>query len=221
MNIAVRSLPPRIADLGRHHKGGTVDGPRRLRSSGPLPRLGAVLVAVLLTVGLVGACGTSTKPVTSTPAASGGGNTATVTGEATPGTCPTSNTKSFAKTKFVLHAGLAFGAFHRYLYDPFKAGAFSAGAHGRILTFVKAGAAAIFIEHEIRLTAGDVQANPTLCKVLASPLRSLSSDVSGAVSGLRGGNTSAITGGQSNLGSITSLAKSHGASIVDQAAPSL
>jgi hypothetical protein len=25
--------------------------------------------------------------------------------------------------KFVLHAGLAFGAFHRYIYKPFKAGA--------------------------------------------------------------------------------------------------
>jgi len=30
--------------------------------------------------------------------------------------CPTSNTISFAKTKFLLHRGLAFGAFHRYLY---------------------------------------------------------------------------------------------------------
>jgi hypothetical protein len=36
------------------------------------------------------------------------------------------------KTKFVLHAGLAFGAFHRYLYKPFKAGTFKAHAHGRI-----------------------------------------------------------------------------------------
>jgi hypothetical protein len=42
--------------------------------------------------------------------------------------CPTSNTKSFAKTKFVLHAGLAFGAFHRYLYKPYQAGTFNKGA---------------------------------------------------------------------------------------------
>lgn len=27
----------------------------------------------------------------------------------------------FDKTKFVLHAGLAFGAFHRFIYAPYKA----------------------------------------------------------------------------------------------------
>ena len=31
---------------------------------------------------------------------------------------------SFAKTKFVIHAGLAFGAFKHFIYDPWKAGDF-------------------------------------------------------------------------------------------------
>jgi len=34
-----------------------------------------------------------------------------------------------AKTKFVLHAGLAFGAFHRYIYEPFRSGAFTSPLH--------------------------------------------------------------------------------------------
>ena len=183
---------------------------------GHTPRLLGLLVALIMTVGLLGACGSSSTSTSSAATGTGsGGTTAAV------GTCPSSNTKHFAKTKFVLHAGLAFGAFHRYLYKPLKAGSFSKGAHGRILTFVKAGAAVVYIEHEIRLTSGDVQANPTLCKLIASPLRSLSTDVSGAVSQLRGGNTAGVLGAQSSLGSITALAKGHGASIVDQASSSL
>jgi hypothetical protein len=184
-------------------------------------RVAGRFAALVVTIGLLGACGAATNAAGGSPAATGAGNTAAATGEATPGSCPTTSTKTFAKTRFVLHAGLAFGAFHRYLYRPYEAGTFSKGAHGRILTFVKAGAAAVFIEHEIRLTAGDVQADPTLCKLIAAPLRSLSADVSGAVGQLRGGNTAGVLGAQSNLGSITSLARSHGASIVDQAAPSL
>jgi len=201
---------------------GAIAAPRRLKPGGLAPRVGGILVALLMTVGLLGACGTSSKSTSSAPAASVAAPAATTaTGEATPGSCPTSNTKSFAKTKFVLHAGLAFGAFHRYLYKPFKSGAFSKGASGRILSFVKAGGAVVFIEHEIRLTAGDVQANPTLCKLIASPLRSLASDVSGAVGQLRGGSTAGVSGAQSSLGSITSLARGQGASIVDRATSSL
>jgi uncharacterized protein YceK len=187
-------------------------------------RLLGVFAALILTVGLVAGCGTvSSSSSSSQPAstAAPAGTSATGSNTAAVGTCPTSNTTAFAKTKFVLHAGLAFGAFHRYLYKPFRAGEFSSGAHGRILRFVKAGLAVVFIEHELRLTGQDAQANPTLCKLIASPLRSLSADVSGAVSGLRGGSTAAIQGAESSLGSITSLAKSKGASIVDNATSSL
>ena len=38
------------------------------------------------------------------------------------------STTHFAKTKFVLHAGLAFGAIHRYIYKPLRAGALHSGA---------------------------------------------------------------------------------------------
>jgi hypothetical protein len=44
----------------------------------------------------------------------------------------------------VLHAALAFGAFHRCIYKPFKEGEFRSGAPGRRRTFVKAGLAGAF-----------------------------------------------------------------------------
>ena len=138
-----------------------------------------------------------------------------------PGTCPTSNTTSFAKTKFVLHLGLAFGAFHRYIYKPFRAGSFTKGAHGRIRAFIKAGLAAVFIEHEVRLAAGDVEANPTLCKAIAAPMRTIFSTVSGAVTGLRHGNSSAVQSAQTNLSSIESTSANQGVTINESANPSI
>ena len=55
-----------------------------------------------------------------------------------------------AKTKFVLHAGLAFGAFHRYILEPYRAGAFRKGAPGRTKALVKAGAAGLFAYRELK-----------------------------------------------------------------------
>jgi hypothetical protein len=57
------------------------------------------------------------------------------------GTCPTSSTVKFAKTKFVADAALAGGAFKRYIYTPAKDGKLKKGASGRVLALVKAAAA--------------------------------------------------------------------------------
>lgn len=57
----------------------------------------------------------------------------------------------FAKTKFLLHAGLAFGAFHRYIYKPFKNGGFTPVSSHK-LAIVKAGAAGLFAYHEIKIS---------------------------------------------------------------------
>src|SRR5215472_5345536 len=42
--------------------------------------------------------------------------------------CSKVGTKHLAKTRFLLHAGLAIGAFRHFVYVPFKAGKFSSGA---------------------------------------------------------------------------------------------
>jgi hypothetical protein len=188
----------------------------RMPTSKPVParsvrprRLLSVLVALLMMSALVGACGSTS---TSSPGASG--TTPAAEAGADPGQCPASNTKAFAKTRFVGHVALAFGAFHRYLYKPFKAGTFSSGHHGRFLGLIKAVAAGLVIKHEVRLAAEDVQANPTLCRDIAAPLRSFYAAISGLVTGIKGGDTTGIDGAQTSLASVISTAKGHAVSIV-------
>jgi len=175
----------------------------------------AVLVTASLTFSLVfGYAGTSSAaPISQSsaisatvPAASNSG------GGVEPGTCPTHNTTSFAKTKFVLHAGLAFGAFHRYIYKPFRSGGFSSqnSTGKRLLAFGKAAAAGAFVVHEVRLAAEDAQANPTLCRAIASPLRSFYDKAKSIASGIRHGHTSDIAAAEKALTSAKSVASSHG-----------
>ena len=75
----------------------------------------------------------------------------------------------FAKTKFVLHAGLAFGAFHRYIYKPFRSGGFTPALKHK-LAIVKAGAAALFAYHEIKIALVDAQSSATLSKLVSPSL---------------------------------------------------
>lgn len=84
--------------------------------------------------------------------------------------CPQVQSASFDKTKFVFHAGLGFGAFHHFIYAPFRSGGFAAGTPGRIRRLAEAGLATAFTVHELRLAKQDAEANPTLCRVVAAPL---------------------------------------------------
>jgi hypothetical protein len=136
-------------------------------------------------------------------------------------TCPTSNTVSFAKTKFVLHSGLAFGAFHRYLWKPYKGGTFQKGAKGRIGAFIKGGLAALFIKREIRLASQDVKANPTLCKAIAAPLASIGDSVQGAFDKLKGGDASGLTNVNSSISSVEGNSSKDGVAITENDNPDL
>lgn len=123
------------------------------------------------------------------------------------GTCPTKNTTAFAKTKFVLHSGAAFGAFHQWIWTPYRAGTFKKGSPGRVTAFLKGGASALFVKREIRLAVGDVKANPALCKVLAQPLARVGDQVQAAFAQLRGGDISGVTDVQKSISAIESQAK--------------
>jgi hypothetical protein len=83
-------------------------------------------------------CGDDTKTVTET----------TASGQVTTRTVPD---VKFAKTKFVIHGGLAYGAFHRYVYKPYKAGSFKKGAPKRKRSIAKAAVAGAFTLNELRL----------------------------------------------------------------------
>jgi hypothetical protein len=132
------------------------------------------LFAVLLIGAALAAAGCGTKTVTST-GANGQVTTQTV------------QNIHFANTKFVLHMGLAFGAFHRYIYKPLKSGAFKSGAPGRVKAFLKAAAAAAFIVHELRVAHQDALASDQL-RPLTNKIDNLVSRITGLIPGLKGGS---------------------------------
>ena len=185
-----------------------------------------VLTVVLGALVLVGcgkstatSAGSSSAGVTSSIPAAGGAGGAGTSGSGpttSAGECPTSNTKSFAKSKFVLHVGLAAGTFHRYLYKPFKAGTFHKGASGRISGLVKGGATALFDEHEIRQAITDVKASPTLCKVLIAPLSEVADKFTAMKSKLTSGDTTSLDTVNSSLSSISSTSAKGGAPITER-----
>ena len=181
----------------------------------------SALVSLTLIVLLSTSC---SKSSTATSGGGGGASSAasnTVASTVTSGSATTSGTScptsasGFSKTRFLAHAGLGIGAFHRYLYKPYRAGAFQKGANGRIKAFLKAGAAALFIKREIRLAAEAAKGSPALCKTVSAPLAKIGDTVSSAVASLRSGDASGITGLQSIISSVKGQASKNGNSITE------
>jgi hypothetical protein len=177
-----------------------------------MKRLLILVLSLTLVMFLAVGCKSS---ATSAPASSTSATSPTVAATA----CP-AQASGFAKTKFIAHAALGFGAFHRYIYKPYRAGTFRSGAHGRLGAFIKAGLAALFIKREIRLAAAAAQNSPALCKLVLSPLRTVSETVQAGVDKLKGGDASGIGAVQNSISQVESGASSQGASITeDQNAP--
>jgi hypothetical protein len=164
------------------------------------------LVAVLsvLALAVVG-CGSSNSS-SSTAAAPG----------AASGTASTTTTTHLAKTKFVLHAGLAFGAFHHWIYKPAKAGDLTHPLEHKFTT-VKAALAAAFVYHELKLALADAQASPTLSKLVA-PITDLQNKLHGLAGSVKSGGASAadVSGLDSTVSSIKSQAAAAGQPITEQ-----
>ena len=158
----------------------------------------APLVAGLVVLGLV-ACGKST---TTTTNASGGVVT----------TC----TIRFAKTKFLLHAGLAAGAFHRYIYKPYRSGAFKQGAPGRKRALVKAGASAVFAYHELKVADQDARCDGPVLKKLARPLSAALDAISSLKGALSAGNFASVGGAAAALDKLIGKAAQNGVQIKDR-----
>jgi hypothetical protein len=132
----------------------------------------------------------------------------------------TTSATQFAKTKFVFHAGLAFGAFHHFIYTPFKAGQFNHPLSHKA-TVAKAALAAGFVYHELRLAANEARSSPTLSKLFA-PITIAANKLDGLAQPIKGGQapSSEITSVNSSLASIKSTAAANGQNIADQV-PSL
>lgn len=145
--------------------------------------------------------------------ASGGSGSSSASG--------TSTHVHFAKTKFVLHAGLAFGAFHRYIYKPFRSGGFTPPLQHKA-AIVKAGVAALFVFHEVKIALVDARSSPLLSK-LVSPLTALQSKLTGLHHTLSAGHldSSAIDTVNSSVSSIGSQSAHNGAAIHELATSKL
>ncbi len=179
-------------------------------------------IAALALLGL-GACGSSKS------SSSGGGSNASQSSGAgqastTPSGQPAGSSDRkvrLAKTKFVLHAGLAFGAFHRYIYKPFRSGRFAAGGRVRKSVIVVKGAAAgLFAYHEVKLALTDAHSSPLLSK-LVSPLTALSSGLQGIAGKLKRGQASPTEIQQSNsqIDSVRQQSAASGAPVSDRTPP--
>jgi hypothetical protein len=162
------------------------------------------LLSVMLVVAVLAGAGCGSSSSSST---SGTSNTAT-SGAVT------------STAKFALHAGLAFGAFHRYIYEPLKSGALKNPLSHK-LAVVKAVAAAAFTVHEIKAATEAARSNPKLAK-LAAPLSALGAGIATAVASAKSGkpNVSELESSNSAIDSIKSEASSAGASVAEKA-PSL
>jgi hypothetical protein len=174
-------------------------------------KLSIVLVIALLA--FTAACSSSSSTVNNASANS----SASVVAAATPAACPTKNTESFAKTKFVADVALAGGAFKRYIYSPAKAGKFKKGANGKVLALVKAAAAGAFTINRLNAAKNAAQANPTLCKLLAAPIAKFSAAVSGLVSKAKSGSIdpSDVNSGNGFLDDLHGAASQGGAAFTD------
>lgn len=164
-------------------------------------RILAIILALALMIGLT-ACGSSTSSTSSSGASA-------------------SPHVHFAKTKFVLHAGLAFGAFHRYIYKPFRNGGFTPPLSHKA-AIVKAAVAALFAYHELKIALVDARSSPLLSK-LVSPLTALQNKLNALHQSLRGGHldASSIDGANQSLARIGSQSAQQGVSIHDLATSGL
>ena len=172
------------------------------------------LLAVLLALAAVG-CGKSSSSSSASrsgPSSSAAGSSP---GSGTSGACAAVGSKHVPTARFVLHAGLAFGAFHHFIYTPYRAGQLSSGAPHRVISLAKAGAAALFTYHELKVAKSDAEASPTLCH-LVSPINSLENRLSSLGGQVGSGNLGAVSGANSSIGSIEQQSGTQVAPIQEQ-----
>lgn len=170
--------------------------------------LAPLILAAVLGLGLVtGGCGS--KTVTTTGAS----------GVATTTTVPKVH---FARTKFLLHTGLALGSAGRYILKPYRAGAFKQGAPGRRRALAKAAAAGAFAVNELRLARNAALSDDTL-RPLAAKLVGVSGLASGLLPSLATGSLDPLklAGLGASAAGVLTLAKKLGAPVTEQVPPTL
>jgi hypothetical protein len=178
--------------------------------------VGAVSLITALTFAGTGMA-TAAQPDTSPPRAVSTSRPAAAPDQVV-GKCDQVGSAHLPKTRFLLHSGLAFGAFHRYILKPLQNGGFSSGASSRTKTFVKAAAAGAFIVREITQMDKFANADKTLCKIVPN-IDGINTALSGFIAKLKGGTATApdLSNVSSTFDSLQSQASGLGSTIKDRA----
>ena len=160
-----------------------------------LKRILVLILSSVLLVSVATACSSSGKS-SGPPAAAGQASSSTAS--PTTGSCAEAGTRKIPKTRLLADLGLTYGAFHRYLYKPYQAGAFHKGASGRTKAIVKAGLASAAILKLLSNAGKNAAADPTLCKYVPN-IDNVKAGLTGLVAKIKG--DTATSSDVSNLGS--------------------
>jgi len=126
------------------------------------------------------------------------------------------------KTRFLLHAGVGFYAFHHFVWARYKNGGFSASDPHRKSNIVKAALALLFAYHEFKVAYNIAnKSNSKTLHALVAPLNKLGGAVNTVYTKLKGGQFSEtdIQSLNDNVSSFGKLSGSNGVAIKDRAVP--
>lgn len=126
------------------------------------------------------------------------------------------------KTRFLLHVGEAYFAFHHWVYAPYKKGAFAHGAHGRTFSLIKAGIALAFAYHEMKVAYGIAEkSHSKLLHALVAPLDALAGKTNslGALLHRGGYDEAGVQNLNGSVNSFGALASGNGYAIKDVPTP--
>ncbi|MGP7999200.1 MAG: hypothetical protein ACLPKI_18065 [Streptosporangiaceae bacterium] len=155
-----------------------------------MKRVLALILGLMIMLGTATACSSSGKPAQAAASASQAATGNSGQSASAAASCTKVGTRKIPKTRLLADLGLTYGAFHRYLYKPYKAGAFKKGASGRIKAIIKAGLASAAIVKLLSNAAKNAAADPTLCKYVPN-IDSIGSSLSALTGKVKDGSVSA------------------------------
>ena len=159
-----------------------------------MKRVIALVMGLMILFGGATACSSSSS---STQAATPASQTASSTASPSTASCASAGTRKIPKTRLLADLALTYGAFHRYLYKPYKAGAFHKGANGRTKAIIKAGLATAVIVKLLSNAKENAAADPTLCKYVPS-MDNIKASLSNLADKIKGGSATSSDADSTN-----------------------
>ena len=163
-----------------------------------MKRVIALIMGLMILLGGATACSSSSSSTqAAAPASQTASSTVTQTGSPSTASCASAGTRKIPKTRLLADLALTYGAFHRYLYKPYKAGAFHKGANGRTKAIIKAGLATAAIVKLLSNAMKNAAADPTLCKFVPS-IDNVKASLSNLANKIKGGTATSSDADSTN-----------------------